>query len=172
MRVIVDAIGALITDSLTRSVRRGAGRHAATRTGAPAEGLDPEVVDRHVSCAPVSRYSSALDPYRVPNRRRRGFQIACEVRQLFDLRGEHCRFDDPLFGDLQRSARTACEQAARRVATARALPAYEFAVADQTRGVLRGATVLAARAPQDQGVAAVLHDRLRARAVNRRHLGN
>ena len=92
--------GALITDPLTCPVRRGAGRHAATRTGAPAEGLDSEVVDCHVRCAPVSRCLSALDPYRMPNRRRGGLQIAREVRQLFELRGQDGRLDDPLFGDL------------------------------------------------------------------------
>src|SRR5258708_16804604 len=87
-------------------------------------------------------------------------QITAQVRQLLELRGHDRCLDDMLVGDVARAARAAARQGGFAIPAARNLPSQYFALADQARGELRGSAVFAARTAQDQGIAAILYNRL------------
>src|SRR5262249_43946296 len=111
---------------------------------------------RRPKIAMDSVVTAECDPQ--PNGRGRSLHIAGEVGQLLKLCGQHRALGDPLLADTGRAARRTRQTEA--LATARRLATHDLALADEARGELRGATVLARRATQNQGVAAILHQRL------------
>src|ERR1700749_725615 len=112
----------------------------------------------------------ALEANLEPLARGGPFEVTAEIRQCLDLGGHHRGFRHVLLtGVLRASGATACEQALAIAAAGDLSPQY-LALADQARGELRGAAVLARRGPENQRIPAVLDDRLGIGAVDGRDL--
>src|SRR5579864_2669746 len=108
-----------------------------------------------------------------PISRARELQVADQIGQALELGWHDCRLGDVLLAYLQRTARAARHESSLAIAAARYLAPDDLPVANQPRCELRCASLLAARAAKNQGVAAVLHDGLCiASTVSAGDLGN
>src|SRR6185312_12059141 len=95
-----------------------------------------------------------------PRGRGGGLQVSRQVRQLLDLRWQHRRLHDALLADIRGPAPPASPGRSAAVAAACRSAARHFPLADQSRGELRGAPMLARRAAKDEGISAVFDDRM------------
>src|SRR6202044_1974967 len=78
-----------------------------------------------------------------PGRGRCGFQIAAQVRQLLEFRGQYCRFGNMMIGNAARGSRGAARGGRFAILGERNLPSEQLPFANQQRSKLRGATVFA-----------------------------
>src|SRR5580704_6546691 len=117
--------------------------------------------------------SPAPEMHPQPLRGRGALEIAGEIGKLFKFGRQHRALNDVLLAHVGRAAGAAPGRKALAVAPPRRLAPDHLALADEPRGELRSAAVLAAGAAQDQSVATIFHQRLRLTiAVGRRHLRN
>src|SRR5690348_5878759 len=103
--------------------------------------------------------------YATPFRTGCQLQEALQVRQLLDLGIQHRRLDIEMLGAGN------CRQEPERLSRPRFGRANDFALTDELRSEARSTAPLTGRAAQDQGIAAILDERLRFGAsISTRHL--